>query len=354
MAIILKKYRFQKMRKSFFFTLIVLLFTTNGTWSQNGAGESSFLTSQLGFQSVFIGMGGYSSSYTETQSAMYLYNPAFLDSSSKGKLSLGYTRYIGRTNATELGYSMGQRGKFQYAFGFKYLGYGKNETYDLNGNNIGTWSAADFSFKGLASYQVDSSLKIGASLQQAVVQLPQNSLTASLIDIGIYYKEPNSTWAAALLFKGMGKVYGIDQKSPLDIQIGLSKKPKNAPFRLLLTLYGLQQWDVLTEDEKTLDETIDPISGEVVKEKRWIWGDNAMRHLHTAMEWQFGQMRLFTGFNYERRKTLQIETAPGLVGMSMGIGFTTKRWEFNYAWSNFNPSNLVHSFGIVFQPFAYH
>jgi hypothetical protein len=119
-------------------------------------------------------------------------------------------------------------------------------------------------------------------------------------------------------------------------------------------LYGLQKWDVLTEDQKSLDESIDPISGEVVKEKRWIWGDNAMRHLHTAMEWQFGQMRLFTGYNYERRKSLQIESAPGLVGMSMGIGFTTKRWECNYSWSNFNPSNVVHSFGIVFQPFSYH
>jgi hypothetical protein len=334
--------------------VLLLFFCTTRPHAQNGAGQSSFQSAQSGFQSTVIGLGGYSGSYKETQSAMYLYNPALLDSLSKGKLAMGYTRYIGRTNATELAYSFGQKGKFVWGMGFKYLGYGKNETYDANGNNIGTWSAADFSVKGVASYQIDSSLHVGASLQQAVVQMPQNSLTGTFVDVGFYYKEPQSTWSASLLFKGMGNVYGDAQKSPFDVQLGLSKKPKNAPFRLLLTLYGLQQWDVLTDEEKTLSQTTDPISGEVITEQRWIWGDNAMRHLHTAMEWQFGQLRLYTGFNYERRKTLQIESAPGLVGMSMGLGLTTKRWEFNYAWSNFNPSNVVHSIGIVFQPFSYH
>ena len=334
--------------------LLLLLFCTTKSFAQNGAGESSFQSSQLGFQSAVIGLGGYSGAYKETQSAMYLYNPALLDTLSKGKLAMGYTRYIGKTNATELAYSFGQKGKFVWGMGFKYLGYGKNETYDANGNNIGTWSAADFSFKGVASYQIDSSLQMGASLQQAVVQMPQNSLTGTFIDVGFYYKEPQSSWSASLLFKGMGVVYGDDQKSPFDIQLGLTKKPKNAPFRFLLTLYGLQQWDVLPEEEKKLSQTTDPITGETITERRWIWGDNAMRHVHTAMEWQFGQLRLYTGFNYERRKTLQIESAPGLVGMSMGLGFTTKRWEFNYSWSNFNPSNVVHSFGIVFQPFSYH
>jgi hypothetical protein len=334
--------------------ICILFFNTTLSFSQNGVGESSFRSSQIGFQAPTIGLGGYSGSYKETQSSMYLSNPSLLDSSALGKLSLGYSRYIGKTNATELAYALGSREKLTWAIGFKYLGYGKGEAYDVNGNNTGTWSAADFSFKGVASYQVDSTLCIGASLQQAVAQMSQGSLTATLMDIGMYYKKPNSTWSTTLLFKGMGKVYGQNQPSPFDIQLGVSKKPKNAPFRLLFTLYGLNQWDVLTEDEKKLKQTIDPISGEVSTESRWIWGDNAMRHLHTAMEWQFGQLRLYTGFNYERRKTLQIQSSPGLVGMSMGLGFTTKRWEFNYAWSNFNPSNLVHSFGLVFQPFSYH
>ena len=346
--------RYREMKFCGLVSLLVLFFNTTIMFSQNGVGESSFRSSQLSFQSPIMGLGGYAGSYKETQSATYLSNPSLLDSNALGKLSLGYCRYIGKTNATELGYAFGRREKLIWAMGFMYLGYGKGDAYDVNGVNTGTWSAADFSLKGMANYQVDSTLCIGGSLQQAIVQMTQGSVKATLMDFGMYYKKPNSTWSTSLLFKGMGKVYGQDQKSPFDIQFGVSKKPKNAPFRLLLTLYGLNQWDVLTAEERKLDQTVDPITGEVSTERRWIWGDNAMRHLHTAMEWQFGQLRLYTGFNYERRQTLQVESAPGMVGMSMGLGFTTKRWEFNYAWSNFNPSNLVHSFGLVFQPFSYH
>jgi hypothetical protein len=193
--------------------LLLLLFCTTKSFAQNGAGESSFQSSQLGFQSAVIGLGGYTGAYKETQSAMYLYNPALLDTLSKGQLAMGYTRYIGRTNATELAYSFGQKGKFIWGMGFKYLGFGKNDTYDANGNNLGTWSAADFSLKGVASYQIDSSLQMGASLQQAVVQMPQNSLTGTFVDVGFYYKEPESSWSASLLFKGMGVVYAKDQIS---------------------------------------------------------------------------------------------------------------------------------------------
>ena len=82
--------------------MALLLFCTTKTFAQNGAGESSFQSSQMGFQSAVIGLGGYSGAYKETQSAMYLYNPALLDTLSKGKLAMGYTRYIGKTNATEL------------------------------------------------------------------------------------------------------------------------------------------------------------------------------------------------------------------------------------------------------------
>lgn len=115
------------------------------------------------------------------------------------------------------------------------------------------------------------------------------------------------------------------------MQIGMSKQPKNAPFRFHLVYENLQKFDITYTDPNAV-VVIDPLTGEPIGNNTWEFGDRLMRHLVLGSEILFGQnFKLALGYNYRQRKELGIPNKPSTAGFSFGASMQFKKFQLSYA-----------------------
>jgi hypothetical protein len=314
--------------------------------AQTGIGNS-FPSTGVSFSPISIATGGSLISHPNSQLGLYTENPAMLDSTANGKFQVAYLRYIAKSNASQCFFANHKKGsKFSSAYGVKYLGFGDLNRYDEQGAYLGEFRAYDASLKGVLSYALDSNWTLGAATSAVVSQLDNNSMWAQTFDLGAHYRKKKGDWTFDILVKNMGfKWGGSGNKELYDIptqwQMGFSKKPKNAPFRWMVTM-------------SQLHELRNPATPVVYtsKEPKWISGDQLMRRATIGSEVLLGNIHFMAGYNYQRRADLRIEQAPGLAGISMGVGLFTQRWQLVYAWSKYHSASSIHGLQLIFQPFS--
>ena len=107
------------------------------------------------------------------------------------------------------------------------------------------------------------------------------------------------------------------QKLPFEIQAGISQRLAYAPFRFSLTLRHLEKYD-LTHEYQTGNT---PGAGESDKSEFF---ENMMRHVIAGAELIPHKNFYFCGgYNYQRRKELQVDSKVSTVGLSWGFGINT-------------------------------
>jgi hypothetical protein len=121
------------------------------------------------------------------------------------------------------------------------------------------------------------------------------------------------------------------EKLPLELQIGISKRPKNAPFLFHIAYENVQKWNVkYTDPNATI--IVDPLTGLPVEERTWEFGDLLMRHLVIGTEIILGSnVRIGLGYNYRQRKELSIPNRPATAGLSFGTTVNLKKFQLSYA-----------------------
>lgn len=264
-------------------------------------------------------------------------NPALIDSNLTGQLGMSYVRYFAQSN---FGYSTvafhKPKSKIAFAATMQYFSYGESNRLDGLGNSLGTISNNEYALHLGASYQIDSLWKLGASLKNlyAVYDVYQSYALAA--DLAANYVNPNSKFAASLMVKNIGAQLSSftsndREKLPLEMQIGMSKQPKNAPFRFHLVYENLQKFDITYTDPNAV-VVIDPLTGEPIGNNTWEFGDRLMRHLVLGSEILFGQnFKLALGYNYRQRKELGIPNKPSTAGFSFGASMQFKKFQLSYA-----------------------
>ena len=308
---------------------------------------NSFPSAGLSFSPFSIAAGGQVISHPNAQLGLYTDNPALLDSISDRKLQLSYTRHLAKTNATQVFYAWHSKGNnFSFAYGIKYFGFGEMGKYDELGAYLGDLKAMDGSLKGIASYALDSNWTLGGASSLVLSQIDRNTMLAQTFDFGAHYLKRKGNWTFDVLLRNVGFKYGgsgikSQYEIPTQWQLGFSKKPKNAPFRLMVTL-------------NQLHELRNPSTPVVYasQEPKWISGDQLMRRATIGTEVMLGNLHFMAGYNYQRRADLRLTQAPGLSGISMGLGIYTQRWQITYAWSKYHTSAGVSGFQLIFQPFS--
>ena len=328
--------------------LVVLIawFAVHFAEAQSSMGNS-FPSAGLSFSPISIATGGSMISHPNSQFGLYMDNPALLDSSNHGKFQVSYLRYLAKSNASQCFYANHKKGsRFSAAGGVKYLGFGDLNRYDEQGTYLGEFRAYDASLKGICSYVLDSNWTLGASTSAVVSQLDNNSMWAQTFDFGAHYYKKKGDWTFDVLVQNLGfKWGGSGNKTlyeiPTQWQLGFSKKPKNAPFRWMVTLNQLHE----------LRDPAEPVVY-VSKEPKWISGDQLMRRATIGTEVLLGSIHFLAGYNYQRRADLRIDQAPGLAGISMGVGLFTQRWHLVYAWSKYHTAASIHGIQLIFQPFS--
>ena len=270
-------------------------------------------------------------------------NPALLGEATNNSLVLNYINYFSDINFGSVGYAFRTPLPVYFMAGMQYINYGTFTAADETGAITGTFSAAEYIFHLSASYAfLDSSLTVGASLKPLLSVLERYQSFGLVMDLGASWHTKDELFTAALLLRNMGfqlspYVKGHREPVPFEIRAGLSAKLRHAPFRFVLTLQDLQKPDLLYTYPVNPEDPDAPFPEK--KEYSGIsrFAENTMRH--TILGLEFIPVKSFVvtiGYNYRRRKELQVPARTGMVGFSLGASLRLKKFSISYGRASYH------------------
>jgi hypothetical protein len=194
--------------------------------------------------------------------------------------------------------------------------------------------------------------RYGASLKFANSNLYQKKSSALLVDIGVVYADTNSKWYVGAAVKNAGVTIrnydpSVSQSLPLDLQIGITKKFKKAPFSIMVLAHHLSKWNIrydnpadVVDNQLLFDNTT------TIKEKTYF-ADKLFRHFVFAMDINLGKrLELSAGYNHLRRSELSITDKKGMSGFSFGGGLYLNKFTIHYAQSYYHLAGAYNELGI--------
>ena len=281
-------------------------------------------------------------------------NVALLDSAMERRLAIDFVDYFAGISLTTVNYAFKPRSKFNGQIGARFQNFGKFQEMDAAGNNLGTFKGSESLLFTGWSYKVDSTWTFGVqgfigmrSLDREVAGLFGTDLTFH----GIW---PQHNLAIGAGVTSLGYQFNIDGtqpngRLPQDLQIGITKGFLNAPFTFYLRAGHLETWDLAPSG--TYDDIIDPITGAIIQNSTFKWGDQLLRHVGFGTSISIGPaLTLMTGFDYRRRKEMQAAGRLGTNGLALGLDFSTQRFRIRMSRNTYHFAGSSTHFGIAFNP----
>jgi hypothetical protein len=339
----------------FLCSLVFAVFAVQQAVAQvGGSGTYQFLT--LPISARVTALGGNVISTKDNDLNMAIVNPALLSDSMDGHVTMSYINYFGDINYGYAAYAKKLDKIGTISAGIHYLNYGNFIRADEAGNTNGTFGANEMSVNlSYARSVLDSNLTVGATLKTIYSHFDSYSSLGSAVDIGAIYSKPKSGFAIAAVLKNAGQqwkpyVPGNREKLPFDAQIGISKKLEHVPFRLSLVYQNLQKWDLTYQDPANPVLTVDPITGEAIKQnKTKEFADKLARHFVIGGEFTITKsFFLRAGYNYQRRQELKIPEKRGATGFSFGFGLRIYKFQFSYGRAVYSLAGASNNFSVSF------
>ena len=318
----------------------MLLLIAQTSFGQSGA-LSAFNFLNFNTTSRAAALGGSAIATPAEDVSLIVYNPGQLFSTIEKQFSVSYVGY-----ASDIAYS-----DFVYAQKTKRFGmiggyvhnanYGTFNQTDAAANIIGEFKASDNAIGLIWSKQLDSTLNLGVSVKGIFSNLGLgNTSNALAADIGINYYLARKNFTAAFVVRNFGTQLkkfegGASERLPLQIQLGVSKKLTNAPFRFSLIGQQLQKFDLSFLNPN--ENGIDPLTGEQ-KVQTITTSNKVIHHLIMNIEVLFSKnFNLRLGYNFLRRNELTLTEKKGLSGFSMGLGLKISALQISFAKTLYMP-----------------
>lgn len=324
--------------------------------AQVTGGEHIFEFLRLAQSPHIAAVGGYTVCNPSKDIMLCTANPALLRPEFHTNLGLNYNIYYGGTRVSNLYYAHhSKKANTTFGLGMQYLDYGSFKLTDNLGNINGTAKAADFavSLHGSRSYR--ERWRAGASLKYAHSNLIQSKSSALLLDAGVMYGDTVSQWYLGAVVKNAGvqlKRYESNngQPLPIDLQIGIMKKFKKAPFSISILAHHLYTWDIRYDNpaDQTDNTLLFNEDQTDTKEKNYF-ADKLFRHFVFALDINLGKrLELSAGYNHMRRAELAIDEKKGLSGFSFGGGLYLNKFVIHFAQSYYHIAGAYSEVGINF------
>ena len=111
----------------------------------------------------------------------------------------------------------------------------------------------------------------------------------------------------------------------------------------------MQTWDLAPPG--TYDDTVDPITQEVVANSTFKFGDQLMRHITIGAALSAGDaMEIWFGFDYRRRTELMATDRLSGNGLSFGTQFEFGKFDVRIGRSRYHFAGASTHIGIRFNP----
>jgi len=307
------------MKKKVLNFLFFILFASP-SFSQTG-GDNIYEFLNLTHSGLVTSLGGTNVSLYGNNLNLVYHNPALLNEGMNKSLALNYVNYFAGINYGLAMYSRSIPGTGNFAAGLTYLNYGSFTETDASGIITGDFSAAEYAFSMIYSRTIDSLFSGGVNFKPVLSNLERYSSFGFAFDFGASWHNGSNLFSAGMVIKNLGyqvTTYAGEphQKLPFEIQAGISQSLAHAPFRFSLTLRHLEKFDLTYQyNVPSISETNKVSSGFL---------ENAMRHVILGVELIPHKNFYFSaGYNYQRRRELEIDSKASTVGFSWGFGINT-------------------------------
>jgi hypothetical protein len=269
-------------------------------------------------------MGGSFVSMKDDPNVLF-YNPASLGTLSMPRLSVSYIKYFMDVNAGSLSYGTTLEGIGTIGVGLLYMNYGSFDRTDEALNVLGTFGAKEIAAIAGIATQYDENILVGANVKYIYSSLAEFTSTALALDAGFLIEIPSqnlSIGGSVLNIGGQLTSYASTSENlPLDVTIGITKRPQHLPVLLNLVFHRLnERTDTFVERFNAFTAGAEFLMSEAV--------------------------RIRAGYNNKQRKDLKMGTSAGLAGISLGGGIVLKNYQIDYAFNSFGKIGGLHRFSI--------
>jgi hypothetical protein len=310
-------------------------------------GRSTYEFLNLPVSARAAALGGNATAIYDGDINLVHFNPALLNEKTENHLNLSYINYFADISYGYVSYANRLKGGF-YNAGLQYINYGNFIKADANGDIQGQFTAGEYAFNLAYAHKLpylDSTISVGTNFKFLYSVFEQYQSFGAALDIGAVYFNPKNKLGIALTLKNAGmqiSSYTKDNREalPFDAQLGFSKQFSKAPIRFSVVYESLQRFNLTYVD--TINVKTNALTGE--KEIENIsFADKFFRHIVFGAE-IFPTKSFFirAGFNYRRRQELQVETRPGTIGLSWGVGIRISKFHLSYGRATYHlagPSN---------------
>jgi hypothetical protein len=301
--------------------ILFLSFAMLPSFSQTG-GDNVYEFLNLTHSGMVAALGGSNVSLQAGDLNLAYHNPALLTEEMNKSLAVNYVNYFAGINYGMAMYSMDFQHVGNFAAGLTYLNYGTFTETDASGIITGTFRASEYAFSVIYSRKIDTSFSIGINFKPVLSYLERYTSYGFAFDIGANWHNLSNLFSAGIVIKNVGyqiTTYAGEphEKLPFEIQAGLSRRLAYAPFRFSLTLRHLEKYDLTHQYLPTgTTGTSETDNSEFL--------ENMMRHVILGAELIPHKNFYFCGgYNYQRKKELQLDSKVSTVGFSWGFGIKT-------------------------------
>ncbi len=278
----------------------------------------SFLRNDISARAA--GMNGSFVSMTDDPNTLF-YNPGALTTLKQSRGSAGFLKHLLDVNGGYISYARAVDGIGTVGGGIVYLDYGSFTQTDESMNILGSFGARDLAFVVGAGRSLDEVTSIGLNVKFLYSSISEFSSAALALDAGILYQIPAEgiTIGASILTAGsqLKSYNGIRESLPLDVKIGITKRPEHLPVLLNLNLHRLTE-----RRERLLDH---------------------LSAFSFGAEFTMSEsVRLRAGYNNQQRKDLKLGTSAGLAGISLGGGILIGEYILDYSFNSYGKIGSLH------------
>ncbi len=308
-------------------SLVVLVTMSHQVISlAQGIGTYAFLRNDVSARAAALN-GSFVSMVNDPN--VVFYNPAALTTVEKPSGSIGFLKHLMDVNAGNISFSQYAEGIGNIGAGITFISYGTFTQTDQFLNNLGSFGATEFALVAGAATPLDGESSIGANVKVIYSSIANYRSSAMAIDLGYLYTIPseNITIGASILNIGrqLSTYAGVREPLPLDVKIGITKRPEHLPVFLNVNFHKLN------ESQESVFQRLNSFS--------------------FGAEFLMSEsVRFRVGYSNEQRKELKLGTSAGLAGFSLGGGILSGDYRFDYAFNSYGKIGALHrvSLGTTF------
>ncbi len=316
-------------------------------------GRTIFNSLQIPSSARMSSVAGSGFAIVDNDAALVTDNASLMTAEMDGSCTFNFFNYFDAIDKGSFSFVKHFKDIGTFNAAFQYVDYGGARQTDITGTTTGSISANDIVMNLAYAKTLSKHITGGVNFKFINSNIAGYQSSGIAGDISATYFNPDRELGISLIVQNIGaqlSTYsgqGDREPLPYEVKLGFAKKIKHAPFRLLVTLENLQQWD-LTKLNPNAPVQTNPLNGEKIVQTEATFFDKMMRHVVFGTEIVLSKNFLIRGgFDYRQRREMQLAARPRMVGFNFGLSFRINRFHLTYGRSFYHLAGGVNQFTIV-------